>query len=278
MFRRERFGELIRRQLDLFVEDEAALLREADAAERRTTPPTATSAEEAYGDYQLVLEAIAEPSQSCATPMRRRSTGTRPTHTSRPSTVPPKRFRLPLQLRRALMLIEDYGLIGDLQTAALVGRNGSIDWLCFPRFDSGACFAALLGDERNGRWLLTPDCEIQRVERRYRERTLVHELDFHTRDRQRSRDRLHAAARQRSRRRPHRRGTRGQRADADGAGDPLRLRLDRPVGSAARRRHPDRDRRAGRPGVQDAGGDARREHEHRRGVHSRAAASASRSC
>ena len=63
------------------------------------------------------------------------------------------------------MRIEDYGLIGDLQTAALVGRNGSIDWLCFPRFDSGACFAALLGTEENGRWLLAPDCEIERVER-----------------------------------------------------------------------------------------------------------------
>ena len=67
------------------------------------------------------------------------------------------------------MRIEDYGLIGDLQTAALVGRDGSIDWLCFPRFDSGACFAALLGDERNGRWLLAPDCEVERVERRYRD-------------------------------------------------------------------------------------------------------------
>jgi GH15 family glucan-1,4-alpha-glucosidase len=78
------------------------------------------------------------------------------------------------------MRIEDYGLIGDLQTAALVGLDGSIDWLCFPRFDSGACFAALLGDERNGRWLLAPDCRVERVERRYRERTLVHELDFHT--------------------------------------------------------------------------------------------------
>ncbi len=78
------------------------------------------------------------------------------------------------------MQIEDYGLIGDLQAAALVGRNGSIDWLCFPRFDSGACFAALLGNEKNGRWLLAPDCEIARVERRYRERSLVHELDFHT--------------------------------------------------------------------------------------------------
>ena len=78
------------------------------------------------------------------------------------------------------MRIEDYGLIGDLQTAALIGLNGSIDWLCFPRFDSGACFAALLGDEWDGRWLLAPDCKVHRVERRYRERTLIHELDFHT--------------------------------------------------------------------------------------------------
>jgi GH15 family glucan-1,4-alpha-glucosidase len=78
------------------------------------------------------------------------------------------------------MRIEDYGLIGDLQTAALVGRDGSIDWLCFPRFDSGACFAALLGDERNGRWKLAPDCKIERVERRYQGRSLVHELEFHT--------------------------------------------------------------------------------------------------
>ena len=52
--------------------------------------------------------------------------------------------------------IEDYALIGDLQTAALVERGGSIDWLCFPRFDSGACFASLLGDAENGRWLVAP--------------------------------------------------------------------------------------------------------------------------
>ena len=75
--------------------------------------------------------------------------------------------------------IEDYALIGDCQTAALVGTDGSIDWLCFPRFDSAACFSALLGDEWNGRWLLAPDCPVRRVERRYRERSLVHELDFH---------------------------------------------------------------------------------------------------
>ena len=52
--------------------------------------------------------------------------------------------------------IEDYALIGDTQTAALVGRGGAIDWACFPRFDSGACFAALLGDRGNGRWLIAP--------------------------------------------------------------------------------------------------------------------------
>jgi GH15 family glucan-1,4-alpha-glucosidase len=78
-----------------------------------------------------------------------------------------------------VLRLEDYGLIGDLQAAALVGRNGSIDWLCLPRFDSAACFSALLGDEWDGRWQLAPDCEVQHVERRYRERTLVHELDFH---------------------------------------------------------------------------------------------------
>ncbi len=52
--------------------------------------------------------------------------------------------------------IEDYALVGDHQTAALVGMNGSVDWLCLPRFDSAACFAALLGDERNGHWRIAP--------------------------------------------------------------------------------------------------------------------------
>jgi len=74
--------------------------------------------------------------------------------------------------------IEDYGLIGDCQTAALVGRNGSIDWLCLPRFDSGACFAALLGTDANGRWLLAPKDKKYKVSRCYRPGTLILETTF----------------------------------------------------------------------------------------------------
>ncbi|MGH9254287.1 MAG: glycoside hydrolase family 15 protein [Vicinamibacterales bacterium] len=76
--------------------------------------------------------------------------------------------------------IEDYAFIGDCQTAALVARDGSIDWLCFPRFDSPACFAALLGTPEHGRWLLTPAAESHRVRRRYRPGTLVLETDYET--------------------------------------------------------------------------------------------------
>jgi GH15 family glucan-1,4-alpha-glucosidase len=76
--------------------------------------------------------------------------------------------------------IEDYALIGDLQTAALVSRNGSIDWCCFPRFDSGACFAALLGEAKHGRWLLAPAEDVRRATRRYRHDTLILESVFET--------------------------------------------------------------------------------------------------
>ncbi len=75
-------------------------------------------------------------------------------------------------------LIEQYGLIGDTQTAALVADDGSIDWLCTPRFDSGACFAALLGTEANGRWLLAPAAGGRATRRAYRDGTLVLETEF----------------------------------------------------------------------------------------------------
>jgi GH15 family glucan-1,4-alpha-glucosidase len=80
-----------------------------------------------------------------------------------------------------MALIEDYALIGDLQTAALVERGGSIDWLCFPRFDSGACFAALLGSAENGRWLLAPEGDAT-SSRRYLHDTLVLETTWTTPD------------------------------------------------------------------------------------------------
>ena len=80
------------------------------------------------------------------------------------------------------MLIEDYALIGDCLSGALVGRNGSIDWLCWPRFDSDACFAALLGTSRHGRWLLAPADRAAKTSRSYRGDTMVLETVFETAD------------------------------------------------------------------------------------------------
>ena len=78
--------------------------------------------------------------------------------------------------------IEDYAVIGDTQSAALVGNDGSVDWLCFPRFDSGAMFASLLGTEEHGRWLVTPGADVRAVRRRYRGDSLVLETEFDTDD------------------------------------------------------------------------------------------------
>ncbi|MCG3117144.1 MAG: glycoside hydrolase family 15 protein [Candidatus Manganitrophus sp. SA1] len=75
-------------------------------------------------------------------------------------------------------LIENYGFIGDMYGAALVSRDGSIDWLCVPRFDSDACMAALLGRDEHGCWLIHPEAEVRRNSRRYRPGTMVLETDF----------------------------------------------------------------------------------------------------
>ena len=127
--------------------------------------------------------------------------------------------------------IEDYALIGDTQTAALVGKNGSIDWLCLPRFDSGACFAALLGDESNGRWLLAPKGEVRRVTRRYEPGTLVLVTEFTTDDGVvEVFDCMPRAPPRMLRGLAHRaRGARFGR-DAHGARHPVRLRVFRPLG------------------------------------------------
>ena len=83
-------------------------------------------------------------------------------------------------MRYKPLAIEDYGLIGDCRSCALVGRNGSIDWLCWPRFDSPACFAALLGDDTNGRWQIAPRDAARKTSRRYRGSGLVLETTFET--------------------------------------------------------------------------------------------------
>lgn len=78
------------------------------------------------------------------------------------------------------LAIEDYALIGDCETAALVGKHGSIDWLCWPDFSSPACFASLLGTNKNGRWFLGPEGEVKRITRKYVDHTLILETTFHT--------------------------------------------------------------------------------------------------
>jgi GH15 family glucan-1,4-alpha-glucosidase len=76
--------------------------------------------------------------------------------------------------------IEDYAFLSDTQTGALVSRDGSVDWLCFPRFDSGACFAALLGDRENGTWSFAPKEEVTKRSRRYQDGTLILETEVET--------------------------------------------------------------------------------------------------
>jgi GH15 family glucan-1,4-alpha-glucosidase len=78
--------------------------------------------------------------------------------------------------------IEDYGLIGDCETAALVGRDGSIDWLCWPTFDADACFAAILGNEKHGRWKIAPAEDVSKISRRYWGNSLILETRFESKD------------------------------------------------------------------------------------------------
>ena len=141
--------------------------------------------------------------------------------------------------------IEDYALLGDLQTAALVSRTGSIDWCCFPRFDSGACFAALLGEPEHGRWLLAPAGEVRQSTRRYRHDTLILESVYETDEgsvraidfmppRGDAPDIVRIVE-----------GLDGERPDALRARDPVRLRRHRAVGAPGRPR-PGRRRRSRR--------------------------------
>ena len=85
-----------------------------------------------------------------------------------------------LRMKRPHAKIEDYAFLSDTQTGALVSREGCVDWLCFPRFDSSACFASLLGEKKNGHWLFTPQDKIDKLKRRYRGDTLIVETEIET--------------------------------------------------------------------------------------------------
>ncbi|HEX4261711.1 MAG TPA: glycoside hydrolase family 15 protein, partial [Acetobacteraceae bacterium] len=103
------------------------------------------------------------------------------TQTQKPPQISRARGAPEAQPQSAAALpIEDYALIGDCATAALVGRNGAIDWLCLPRFDSSACFASLLGDRNNGTWRIAPAADSALATRRYRGDTMVLETEFET--------------------------------------------------------------------------------------------------
>ena len=153
-----------------------------------------------------------------------------------------------------MALIEDYGLIGDLETAALVSREGAIDWLCVPRFDSGAVFAALLGEREHGHWTIQPQGEFRAAGRRYRGDTLVLETELETARGCRPAHRLHAAARRRAGR-----SCASSKAFADGwrCEMELVLRFDYGVIVPWVRTidgHAHRDRRPGRGAPAHAGG------------------------
>jgi len=110
-------------------------------------------------------------------PVSPRSTASAPVHVVEHRSHAPGECTRPVSAR-----IEDYALLGDCETAALVSRDGSVDWLCWPRFDSGACFAALLGDSQHGRWRIAPADPGARVRRQYRGDSLILETEFETAD------------------------------------------------------------------------------------------------
>jgi len=83
---------------------------------------------------------------------------------------------------KPLAKIEDYAFLSDTQTGALVSRDGCVDWLCLPRFDSGACFASLLGTRDNGHWRFCPKEKVEKTRRRYRGNALILETELETKN------------------------------------------------------------------------------------------------
>ena len=160
--------------------------------------------------------------------------------------------------------IEDYAVVGNCETLALIGRDGSIDWVCLPRFDSSACFSALLGGPEHGRWLIAPAAADAKATRRYRGDTLILETRIRNRTRRRDDHRFHEPPRRRfghgaDRARPAR-----SRGDAHRTRGALRLWLRRALGGAPGRRPPAVHRRPGSPVARHQRAFARRGYAHRR--------------
>jgi len=130
------------------------------------------------------------PSQNLPRARQKRYTGTTPRQAvghhhhglarQTPAAPFPPCRRCDVRPKNENLPIEDYALIGNTITGALVGKNGSIDWFCAPRLDSAACFAALLGDRDNGHWQIAPADGTWTVRRRYRDNTLILETEFET--------------------------------------------------------------------------------------------------
>ena len=217
MFRRARYGAVIDAQLDLFLREHRDVLEDVDDAARAVQRCRARRGGGAVRRLRRRgrdrHRAPGGPARPLRADARRPRPATCASSTERsPSGCPSTRSRS--RIGSDVERIEDYGIVGDLQTAALVGRIGSVDWLCFPRFDSSLVLrraarhtrARPLADRarrgRAGDLALLP-----RGHARPRER--VADLD-----RPRARDRLHAAAREGARHRSHRRGARGPRRDA----------------------------------------------------------------
>ena len=162
--------------------------------------------------------------------------------------------------------IEDYAMVGDLHTAALISTEGSIDWLCLPRFDSPACFSALLDTPAAGRWLLAPAGGGECTRRRYRKGTLILETEWETARGQGQDHRLHAAPRRSGGHRADRGRCPRHGADARRTGAAVRLRPYCAVGPPRRARDP-RRRRARRRLSGDRGAPARRADAYRQRLH-----------
>src|ERR687888_2804725 len=99
-------------------------------------------------------------------------------HEARGVRASQARVRGRINVAQAKTKIEDYAFLSDTQTGALVSRDGCVDWLCLPRFDSPACFASLLGDTRNGHWRFFPEEEVEATRRHYRGDSLILETEI----------------------------------------------------------------------------------------------------